>query len=146
MTVAGAEMFGVPDTPTRVEPPMVPPIPVLNNLDIGALFNMFRSGTNTPHAPTPTRGGQDKKPSCTICGWENHVSTSCLRKDWPGANLTGQPFPEGKQRLTLEHCFPDEAVRKRKRDEERSTKVHQEAQGGRFCPDSISIATVDLSK
>jgi hypothetical protein len=34
--------------------------------------------------------------------------------------LTGQPFPDGKPRLTLEHCFPDEAVRKRKRDEERA--------------------------
>jgi len=128
MTVAGAEMFGVLDIPNPVETPMVPPTPVtpvLNNLDIGALFNMFRSGVPQGTAP-PLPGSPNvdtKSPRntpCTFCGWTNHSSTSCLRRGWPGANLTGQPFPAGKQRLTLENSFPDETLRKQKRDEERS--------------------------
>ena len=81
------------------------------------LLEMFKS--RVPPAAPPLSQPSPAKVTCGICGWNNHSDGNCLRRAWPGANLTGSTFPAGKQRLTLESCFPDEAVRKRMRDDER---------------------------
>ena len=108
---------------TFFQPTPQPQLPSPPQVATGALFNileMMRGRPTTPSAAEHVAAvTATSKPPCCFCGWSNHDHKDCLRKAWPGANLSGSQFPAGKQRLTLENCFPDATLRKKIRDEER---------------------------